>query len=102
MAQSRRPLEFGDCDEEMTDDHNTPCEDVLRNALMNQIGGLSATRKVSGSTPRISPSRHLASNTTITASAFVGTNPEALISDSDPSEAVCRRLGFATIRHYNV
>jgi hypothetical protein len=42
------PLEFGDCDEEMTNDHNTPCEDVLRNALMNQIGGLSATRKVSG------------------------------------------------------
>src|SRR6266852_6894296 len=57
MAQSRRPLEFGDCDEEMTDDHNTPCEDVLRNALMNQIGGLSATRKVSGSTPRISPDK---------------------------------------------
>ena len=57
MAQSRRPLEFGDCDEEMTDDHNTPCEDVLRNALMNQIGGLSATRKVSGSTPRISPEK---------------------------------------------
>jgi hypothetical protein len=41
----------------MTDDHNTPCEDVLRNALMNQIGGLSATRKVSGSTPRISPEK---------------------------------------------
>ena len=35
MAQSRRPLEFGDCDEEMTNDHNTPCEDVLRKALMN-------------------------------------------------------------------
>src|SRR4029077_21238488 len=47
MAQSRRPLEFGDCDEEMTNDHSTPCEDVLRNTLMNQIGGLSA-RKVSG------------------------------------------------------
>ena len=23
-------LELGDCDEEMTIDHNTPCEDVLR------------------------------------------------------------------------
>src|SRR5260221_12871699 len=34
--------------------------------------------------------------------AFVGINPEALISDSHQSEAVCRRLGFATIRHYNV
>jgi hypothetical protein len=42
MAQSRCPLEFGDCDEEMTNHHNTPCEDVLRNALMNEIGGLLA------------------------------------------------------------
>jgi len=37
------PLEFGEGDEEMTNNHNTPREDVLRNALMNQIGGLSAT-----------------------------------------------------------
>jgi hypothetical protein len=27
---------------------------------------------------------------------------EALISDSHQSETVCRRLGFVTIRHYNV
>ena len=29
-------------------------------------------------------------------------HPEALISDSHQSEAVCGRLGFVTIRHYNV
>ncbi len=38
-------LELGDCDEEMTIDRNTPCEEILRTALMNQIGGLSANRK---------------------------------------------------------
>jgi acyl-CoA synthetase (AMP-forming)/AMP-acid ligase II len=31
-------LEFGDCNEEMTNDHNTPCEGVLRNALMTGHG----------------------------------------------------------------
>src|SRR5258708_32177931 len=34
--------------------------------------------------------------------ASIGINPEALISDSHQSEAVCRRLGFVTIRYYNV
>src|SRR5258708_2966688 len=34
--------------------------------------------------------------------AFIGTNPEALISDSHQSEAVVDGLGFVTIRHYNV
>ncbi len=34
--------------------------------------------------------------------AFIGTNPEALISGSHQSEAVCRPLGFVTIRHHNV
>jgi hypothetical protein len=50
MAQSRRPLEFGDCDEEMTNDRNTPCEDVLRNTFINQIDGLSVSRKSSRGT----------------------------------------------------
>ena len=39
MVMNDAALELGDCDEEMTIDHNSPCEDVLRNALMNQIGG---------------------------------------------------------------
>jgi hypothetical protein len=46
MVMNGAALELGDRDEQMTIDHKIPCEEVLRNALMNQIGGSSAMRNL--------------------------------------------------------
>src|SRR5258708_34933770 len=50
------------------------------------------TGRAQNSPPPFTPHRERAS---VKALALVATNPEALISDSEPSEAVDRRLGVA-------